>query len=148
MANTERKGGREMQIKAYDLMKLAAENPQKYEGKRYKVVDGAAIEPSGKEMLYEVKVNKHGRLVCGSIDNWAYISVYTELEEIKPEPKPVPVLDAVAEFENGKAIRCEESGATHVYNAWRRGLKDENGEPVTAREILRGTWYIVEGEEG
>lgn len=127
-------------IPAYKLMALAAENPQEYEGRKYKVIDGLAVSVYGKG-INEFIIRQGVFDGCGG---HLYISITTELEEIPPEPKPVPVLEAIEAFEKGKVIACTESGFTHKYKngSW-DGMKDETGEPVTAREILRGTWTII-----
>ena len=120
-------------MKAYDVMKLAAENPQKYEGKRYKVRD-TLIDRHGRE--YETAIFKSGDLrVCGDNLLFAHVNSKTELEEI---PQPVPFLEAVkAKGKDGGRIICNYKGVTKEYGGVAFTTIDY-GEPVTFDEILHG----------
>ena len=79
----------EKTLKAYDVMKLAAEKPQEYEGKRYKVVDGGACDFCGTKYK-EMRINRYGQFCYGSAV--VYVSTDTILEEI---PQPVPFMEAL-----------------------------------------------------
>jgi hypothetical protein len=133
----------ETKLKAYDVMKAAAENPGEYEGKRYRVVSACVVEPSECQKLYEIKI-RSGHLICGEVGNWAYINSHTELEPIPPEPQPVSFMEAVKAYSEGKTIRC--GGTKYVSKT---GLasgfgssSSNNGTYLNCREILQGEWFI------
>jgi hypothetical protein len=135
-------------MKAYELMKLAAENPQKYKGKKYSVKWGKVVDRDG-DCMKAIEVDSDGQLV-GACGKWAYVSCDTELEEIKPEP--VPFMDAVRAYSEGKTIRCEYNGYKITYtptDAKLSGLGigmylfiDGDGKGTTAEMFLEGAWYI------
>jgi len=98
-------------IKAYDLMKLAAENPEKYEGKKYQVIKGAAIDAAfAKE--YETVIVKDSVLTDTDNCYRIYVSDMTELKEVvKLEPIGVDFITAVRSnkpitSEDNKVKRC------------------------------------------
>lgn len=129
-----------MQIKAYDLMKQAAENPQKYEGKRYKVVT-YAVDIRG-NLIEEFRINRYGEFV--SKGGWlVYIKSDTLLEEIKTDPKPVSFMEAVS---SGKRIKHE--GWTDFYKIHEacRLLACLTQSEIADR--IKGKWLIEDGEEG
>jgi hypothetical protein len=123
-------------MKAYELMKLAAENPQKYKGKKYSVKWGKVVDRDG-DCMKAIEVDSDGQLV-GACGKWAYVSCDTELEEIKPEP--VPFMDAVRAYSEGKTIRCEWGGDVYRYTGDR--MIDHRADAVCPDEILHGTWTI------
>lgn len=133
-----------MSMKAYELMKLAVENPEAYEGKKYKVIAGTAMALNGR---------KYGTINVGSNGAFRaetglrlYVSDNTVVEEIKP--KPVPFIEAVKAYRDGKSITCEWRDLRSVYNLScgdTAMFKDVNCATLTAGEILDGTWYIEEG---
>lgn len=143
-------------IKAYDLMKLAAENPQEYKGRKYRVISSYACGNMG-EQTHTICIDANGEFGTNDFAGNVYVSRYTELEEIKPEPQPVPFMDAVKAYSEGKKIRCEvvPSATNQVYEYEPDG--NEIGlhgyklatcmgmcTPVTTKEILEGKWYICE----
>jgi hypothetical protein len=147
-----------MRIKGYDLMKAAAENPQQYEGKKYKVVGGACIGPS-REMFWEVVVDANGRINGKNYENWAYFTDTCILEEIPPEPKPVSFMEAVKAYSEGKTIKCKLSRAITgdeeiVYNpshhksglGYGYWIEDSLTRNISTEAILHGTWYIEEAK--
>jgi len=145
-----------MKYKAYDLMKAAAENPKECEGRRYKVLS-YAVDSNGRKIT-ELKINEEGEFV--SNDGWqVYIKNDTILEEIppEPEPKPVPFMEAVKAYSEGKTIRCEVvpsvTNQVYEYEPFGNGIElhgyklatyKGSGTPVTTKEILEGKWFIEE----
>jgi hypothetical protein len=140
-------------MKAYELMKLAAENPQKYKGKKYSVKWGKVVDRDG-DCMKAIEVDSDGQLV-GACGKWAYVSCDTELEEIKPEP--VPFMDAVRAYSEGKTIRCEygENGCYNVrvknskssfpeHGYWLETHyeKSDTGINLSTGMVLNGAWYI------
>lgn len=128
-------------MKAYELLKLAAENPQAYEGKKYKVVSGVAINYFGKS-VNEFVIDDGAFQDIDMIT--VYISNYTEVEEI---PQPVSFTEAIQESViNGTIARCVRENVVTEYKfllGVSSSLIDQCGHPITADEILNGTWYIV-----
>jgi hypothetical protein len=122
-------------MKAFELMKLVAENPQKYEGKRYKVVLACVIEPTHNKKLYETSV-RNGQLIAGDDDNWAYVNSHTELEEI---PQSVPFMEVVKAYSKGKTIKCERNGGYKEYSPC--GLKNAK-IGLYPDDIFDGEWFI------
>jgi hypothetical protein len=137
-------------MKAYELMKLAKENQAKYQGKKYKVTNGIAIDSRGKEYK-EVIISTHGELTASIFK--MYVTDITEVEEIQ---QPIPFLEAVQAYAEGKTIRCT--------GAYREAIYKPNGEfkygktinpdmidtgkvPLTLGEILHGAWFICEEGE-
>lgn len=125
---------------ASELMELARKEPEKYEGKRYRVLGLCCIGPE-RQHYSTVIVDSEGKLQGKGYDNWAYINSNTKLEEI---PQSVPFAEAAAANEAGNTVECVESGYTHTYANGFDGLVDEHGNAVTVREILHGEWFIKE----
>ena len=136
----------ETKLFASELMELARKEPEKYEGKRYDVVDGAVVDINGHEHS-EFKVNR-----CGTFEDIKgeqlrlYVSDITELEEIPP---PVPVLEAIKAYSEGKPVECKVDGETYTYDKGDGDgdplcemLSKEAGGGLSAREILHGEWFI------
>ena len=134
-------------MKAFDLMKAAYENPEKYEGKKYKVVRGSSLGDSD-ENIYECIV-RDGRICKHNAHSILPIFADTQLKEIEPEPKPVSFMEAV---NSGKRFKPE---------SWHPGLSrykdDDNeyrdlydnlmmfeGRQMLNKEIINGLWLIEE----
>lgn len=131
-----------MKLYASELMELARKEPEKYEGKRYKVLGLCCIGPE-RQCYGEVIVDSEGRLQGKGYDNWAYINSNTKLEEIKPQPQPVPFMEAVKAMKQGKFACCSCDGETKVYGGL--SFTTSSGyEAVTTNEILYGVWTIKE----
>ena len=129
-----------MSIKACELMVEAQKNPEKYEGKKYKIVDGIVHDYDGEELgkLFIFDGN-----LCKELDKrhcYAYISSSAELEEIKPEPKPVSFMEAAKSYKR------------FAYKNWSKFctlnevLEDLSEKPqTTINEMLSSCqWYIEE----
>ena len=133
---------------ASKLMELARKEPEKYEGKRYRVLGLCCIGPE-RQHYSTVIVDSEGKLQGKGYDNWAYINSNTKLEEIPPEPEPVDFMEAVEAYERGEVVECALEGCKYVYQKSVTDVKyapmheqnDEDGY-VSLREILHGKWYI------
>lgn len=129
-------------IYAYELMKLAAENPEAYKDKKYKVAKGNCMNGHGNKPM-AVCVSPNG-VLTDEFDYEIFTTSETILEEIKPEPKPVPFMEAVKAFADGnaKAIYSIVYGrCRHIY-ADGQLLRDENGSAISLTEILYGQWFV------
>lgn len=132
-------------IYASDLMTEARKNPEKYEGKRYRVASDFAKKADGQSVL-NCRIEE-GCLVVDGTHMRVYFTESTTLEEIKPEPKPVPTIDAVrAHHLNKQTIKCVLNGKEHVYTPYYSQMKDKDGKAVTSNQILNGTWFIEEAD--
>lgn len=127
-------------MKAYELMKLAAENPAEYEGKMYRFkYGGCAVELCGG--AHYVITFKDGDAFTLNGDK-AYVSSYGEVEEVKA----VPFMEAVKAFCERKKIACEtDRYGKQIYNP-SGGIVSLNsqGGAIRTYEILHGEWYIEE----
>ena len=139
-----------MKLYASELMELARKEPEKYDGKRYKVLGLYCIGPES-QFYGEVIVDSEGKLQGKGHDNWAYINSNTKLEEIPPEPKPVPFMEAVKAYSEGKTVDCKVGNCRYVYQKCEgdtpyKAMHEKNDESsgVSAKEILEGTWHICE----
>jgi hypothetical protein len=130
-------------MKAYELMKLVKENPQKYDGKQFKVTKSVVVDMNG-QSYKEFKINKHGEFTTGVYR--LFINDIAEVEEIK---QPIPFLEAVQAYAEGKTIRCEsKEWGTRIYQnkETHKMLKDDENMAIDVEEILEGVWYIEDGE--
>jgi len=131
---------------ASELMELARKNPEAYEGKRYTVTD-TLIDRHSRE--YETAIVRSGALRGeGENELFAHINSITRLEEIPPEPKPVPFMEAVEAYSEGKTIEVQHGVIRRTYTPKRIGgdvqniLRDQNGLCIGPEEILNGKWFI------
>ena len=131
------KGDKEM--KAYDLLAKASCNLRDYAGEKYKVTKGAVIDKVGKEYS-EFKINSEGG-IC--VDEYlrGYISEWTEIQKIQ---QPIPFMEAVEAYSEGKTIRCEINGGYKGFSPC--GLKHANAT-FLANDILEGLWFVEDSNE-
>jgi hypothetical protein len=140
----------EGKMKACKLMVDALENPQKYGGKKYKVVAGACVSPAGKK-YFEIVVDANGILQGNDYDNWAYVSGHAELEEI---PQPVPFMEAVKAAIEGRhpiitldgmklTLLAEESSANKIGH-WLKARSVVGATINISTKMVDGLWTIEE----
>lgn len=123
-----------MSIKGYELMKLVADDPEKYEGKKYELKDGSILDVHGK-VAYDAFIEQ-GILYCNR-DLKAYISAKTTLEEIK---QPVTPQEAAKAYMEGKCIIYEFEG---VKTAIIKGASGKiYSQDYFMTLIATGIWYI------
>lgn len=145
-----------MKLYASELMELARKEPEKYEGKRYKASGDVILMRTGDRAKSDIIAFENGRPI---VDGYAtaFISADIILEEIPPEPKPVPFMEAVKAYSEGKTIRCEvvPSTTNQVYeyepcgngialHGYKLSTYKGSGTAVTTKEILEGKWFIEE----
>lgn len=127
-------------IYASELMELARKNPQEYEGKRYTVAEGSAMyncATAGKRYT-ECKIIS-GDLYANDLPMMIFSD--TILEEILPEPKPVPFMEAVKAYSEGKIIRCKLDECESTYQS---NKPNDTFCQIESLEILNGTWHILD----
>jgi hypothetical protein len=139
-------------IYASELMELARKEPQKYEGKRYKVAEGCAVDVISGERVYSIDI-AGGRFYSNNYG--VAITTSVVLEEIPPEPKPVTFMEAVEAYGKGETIRCKinHGGRTNEYDYIPQFTCDfgykfvaKGSCEISSGEILRGKWFIVRKE--
>ena len=143
-------------MRAYKLMKLAIENPDKYIGKRYKVIDGNAKSFDAKQYRYvefgedycEPGITLVGVENEKATNHVVSIDTRTDLKEVKSEPKPVTFMEAIEGYWEGKTIyhkyRTDSNHSKYVPQGYGGRLVDAQGFAITASEIMDGEWYIEE----
>jgi hypothetical protein len=136
-------------MKAFELMYLAKMEPQKYEGKKYKITKGCALNNMGNLLNETDVINvEKGKVYYNKIYE-LNISQNTELEEIQ---QPIPFLEAVKAYSEGKTIRCEWKGRSQNWASKYKngsqymGIKECDGA-ICPEEILNGTWYLEDNHE-
>jgi hypothetical protein len=127
-------------MKAYDLMKAVTKNPEKYEGKRYKITKGGALRFNGQNCS-EVEV-KDGKIYTRNMYP-AYFNIMCELEEIQ---KPVDFMTAANSGRCMKPLHPHEYGA-NGYNSlaqWLFRFSRIGGfyNRSNALEYMNGQWVI------
>jgi hypothetical protein len=131
-------------MKAYDLLAKASCNLRDYKGKKYKVTKGAVIDKLGKE--YSCFTLSPEGEICIDEFSRGYISGQTEIDEIQ---QPIPFMEAVKAYSEGKTIRVELGEGKNKTNTYKDGysggfFKDRNGYAPLNIEILEGRWYVEE----
>jgi hypothetical protein len=132
-------------MKGYELMKLTKENPSKYKGKRYKYIRGAKPRDCKDRTHEEFYISKYGEFLIEKSIFKLFISDDTEVEEIQ---QPIPSLEAIKAYEEGKTVRCEIDGKIFIFEGkyengkLRESLYDTSCNSITANQILRGTWFV------
>jgi VanZ family protein len=142
----ESKEDKRVSIKACKLMVEAMEDPQKYEGRKYKVLD-TLIDRHGKE--YETATFRHGVLKVDGEMSYAHVNSITALEEI---PQPVPFMEAVKAAIEGRhptitlddmklRLIAEESAASEI-GYWLK-VKTKTGATLNiSTKMMDGLWTI------
>lgn len=133
----------ETKLYAYELMKLAKDNPSEYEGRRYEATQLSCLVDYNGKKYHECIFNSIGQLT--SIDGAVlYFNGSTVLEEIKPQPKPVPFIEAIKAYSEGKAIKVMHGDHWHTYSKPNHIFLDDTGYAIEADEIFHGEWYVLE----
>lgn len=132
-------------IYASDLMSEVRENPEKYEGKRYKV-DCQCFDANGREISKVHVVNGDFRSI--ETDFRVFFGLSALLQEIKPEPKPEPkpvtFEEAIKALSESKTIKCIIGDYERIYEPFFGMLMSKDGALITCHQILSGTWYIID----
>lgn len=124
----------------WDMIKEITEDPEK----KFEPIQ---LKDKGKDDVVEMH---DGYLIWG----WSMEPVelsYKVLNYTWVEVKePVSFMDAIKAFHEGQCIYCIYDN-TKLYYERRAGegskIKDHFGHPPTSGEILKGEWYIEDGED-
>jgi hypothetical protein len=122
-------------IKAYELMKLAAENPQKHSGKKYKSEYEEVVDVDGNRHS-EVYFGTDGDLRCRKNGYRAFIGATTILEEI---PQTVSFMEAA---NSGNEIRHELWTDYYTLSEALTLIADTSSSQ--ARAWINGKWFVEE----
>ena len=126
----------EGKMKACKLMVDALENPQKYHGRKCKVVDGA-YDCEG-HAVTELYIGTDGDFRSKDNGYRVYVGHDTELEEI---PQPVSFMDAAKAMDRSAYIECRYKGEIKLYGG-SKFTTLSGCNPVTIEEIVHGEWTI------
>jgi hypothetical protein len=128
---------------ASELMELIRKNPEKHEGKRYKVTVGDRLFAGGTPHGYKECIVKNSEICSNDNASFALcIFSNTEVEEIK---QPVTWQEAIEAWANGKSVKCVYGDKPRVGIAlYNNGgfLKDTDSCSLSKAEIVEGIWYI------
>lgn len=124
-------------MKAYELMKFVAENPEKYEGKKFKVIYGEVIKRTGNPSESKVITFNENRRFVTDWNATVFFTQDTELEDIKPDP--VSFMEAM---NSQRLIKPEGYEEYRALSYW----VCEFPRMSTKRflDIINGAWYIQE----
>jgi hypothetical protein len=136
-------------MKAYELMALAASEPEKYEGKKYKAVsnaNGETITAYDGVKVGQLSFEKGVAYVDGN-DTYlmckAHISCGTELELVPEPPKPISVEEAAKASMSGKTIICKYPDYNNPLNECTCECRSTEAY-LTFHMINTAKWYIKE----
>jgi hypothetical protein len=129
-----------------DMINALTANPgQKYKNLRCENEIIAGIKHDGYLAIQENIESGYNPPLVITLQN------ITDKWTLVPEPpKPITKEEALEAFLNGQDVCCTTYGITHTYSCAhergkvKRGMVDENGNPISANEILHGTWHIKE----
>jgi len=128
------------EILACKLMVNAHDDPQKYEGKQYKVVDGSPLYSAGQELS---KCEVHtGRLTVPN-NSARTFAVYSDTM-LEPIPQPVPFMEAAKIYKvTNTPIYGVRKDGTRVY--FSESILGYRGD-TTFRldDILNAVWCVEE----
>lgn len=136
---------------ASELMELARKEPEKYEGKRYRVVEGSRMYNCATNIKpYTECIIKYGKLHSEGFAMMVFSD--TILKEIPPEPNPVPFMEAREAFENGKVVTAKfpdfNSGKMLTVKYWKDSDGTNNSDPaecdLSFYIIRTAEWFIEE----
>jgi hypothetical protein len=147
----DKRGKEGERMKAYELMAKIAANPKEYEGRRYRVTACPAVHWGKHYQVVEVcrDFNTEDGMTLVGVDGdkttpeLVAITTRTELEEIR---QPVPFMEAAKAYDKCETVWCEWSEFKTVYSKDNGKLIDDDGDPISTKEILRGKWYIGKPE--
>ena len=62
--------------------------------------------------------------------------------------QPIPFMEAVKAYSEGKTIRCEsDCGSWQYKKEFSDEIKDTKHTAISTHEILEGTWYVEDSHE-
>jgi hypothetical protein len=127
-------------------MKLAQENPKKYEGKKFKYTKGGIPVTSRGEQSKEFFISQYGEFLPESRVLKLFITDTTEVEEIQ---QPITIQEAARLFdEERKTVICEFPDCNNKTSIVRYPFKPEPyggmklSDEITFYMINSGKWYL------
>ena len=106
-----------------------------------------ATTPKGYKYNCVVELEQDNKVLINSKDGLKIDCLNDFIINTKfiPIQKPVPFMEAVKAFSEGKVIECELNTEKFVYGyKYKKQLIDSNKLAVSINEILNGKWYIKE----
>jgi hypothetical protein len=126
--------------KTWEMVKMLTENPDM----QFKKVSDGLIFKCGTKISNCKEV---GRYISQASGECALLTDEWELVQ-----QPIPFMEAVKAYSEGKTIRCEWEGRTNNWvSIYKNGslykdMKECDG-PICAKEILNGKWYVEDSHE-
>lgn len=128
---------------AYELMRLAAENPEKYRGKTYKVKSHSSCVNGKGDFVTEIEIGHDGDIGDLHSSYRAFVNTWAELEEI---PQEVDFITAVKAYHEGNKIYCifEDVKLEHKPDQNNKCFGDGWGYTLkeSSNLIINAKWYI------
>jgi hypothetical protein len=129
-------------IKAYELMKLAADNPSKYNGKKYRVIQGQFVAGGVNKYYSSFIIDTSDSALFVSDDKKGFgLSIYAsqEVEEIPDPPKEVSFMEAITQWNPIKHKAWDE------FVSINRALNYMSNAGIgTIHEMAKDKWLIKE----
>ena len=118
-------------LKTFEMMAALLENPDLIAGSE-------SLKGTVKEIRYNPEIGAFENAFSGRVE--AVDMRATDWRIIKPEPKEVPVLEAMKALYSRNPVYCVCHGKKRTYKYFE--LKDERGQTITLAEMIDGKWYI------
>jgi hypothetical protein len=133
------KGDRKMKYKTSEAIAMLEENPKLQFKSIPELYMTPAVLKSDDYKGIQVTTLDGKWNVCYRVnDTWELIQ------------QPIPFMEAVKAYSEGKTIRCEDSKwKTRIYEPceFSNEMKDTIGFAVSPEEILEGKWYVEDSNE-
>jgi hypothetical protein len=127
---------------ASELQELARKNPEKYNGKEYKIIDGIIMNYTGKK-FERIFINEYGELT-NLFSEQLFFSFDTQIEEVKQK---VSFFEAISNPKNLIASADINDGVWDRFNNVNYtlqglGILIETYSFKKYEQLINGKWYI------